>query len=112
MKLLLEDYKKMKQLDRIEYLLLKKEKKFSFLIVEFVYSILPVILAMMILLFLAYEHTHNTLYILGFGGLITLLRVCFWVFLIVDVILYVIHMNRKKEINEHLNKLSKGRLRR
>ena len=44
-----KDYTKLKQLDRIEYLLLRKEKEFSILTFYYMLSIVPIFLLMIIL---------------------------------------------------------------
>ena len=107
----LENYKKMKQLDRIEYLLVKKENKFDFMIVEFVCKVAPLLLLMLIVLLLAFQIKHDTIFLTGVFTVISLIKIFFWIFLVVDVVSYIFYSMKKKQINEYLFKLTKGKFR-
>lgn len=107
MKLKFEDYKKKKQLDRIEYLLLKKEKEFTFYTILILNSMVWFAIAFLTLGMLFYL-TFNIfailkLYLIIFPLMKTIVICVF----IIDIFRYLYHREKVKVIDKFLFKKKK-----
>lgn len=104
MKKTFEEYKKMSKLDRIEYLLLKKEKSFSSLAI----SIFP-FFAIFLLVFasfclLMFQMSENLYFLSSIITIFKGIKYYFLVLIIIDLFRYLVHRNKVKKIDKILFK--------
>lgn len=111
MKVNIKNYEKMNQLARIEFLLLRKEKSISLLSVSFLNFLLPLILIIMSLMLI------TGLYLSPEGKidvltkvllLLRTLKIYFFIFLFIDLVMWAYNYRRTKGINKILKSLMKG----